>query len=390
MPITLRRPSQVIYWLLYLLVFVPASTIPFLSLYIDSGRLLLFEASLFVAFASLSIVHKIPLLRLPRLRTSALSFWMVVALLSVSFYVYIVSVFGLRFNIVALTAAYDLRSEYKATLGTEGSLVQYALGWQSYTLNPLLIAYGLTNKRPILLLGGVSGQLMIFSITGFKSVFFSGVLIFALWVALQARGRRFGLYTVYGALGLVLISTLMDLLGRSSFISSLFVRRLIHTPGLLTGYYFEFFSNNPKAFLGHSILSRFVEYAYDTPPALMIASVYFRSPDVSANANVWADAFANFGYLGLFGFTVLLGLVLWAFDSVAKGRDYKLTCLMAGVPAFTLCNSALLTSLLTHGIGLALLLVYLMPRARVTSVMSGESAARRTTLGRRSEAARRV
>src|SRR5918992_3917402 len=167
MPITLRRPSQVIYWLLYLLVFVPASTIPFLSLYIDSGRLLLFEASLFVAFASLSIVHKIPLLRLPRLRTSALSFWMVVALLSVSFYVYIVSVFGLRFNIVALTAAYDLRSEYKATLGTEGSLVQYALRWQSYTLNPLLIAYGLTNKRPILLLGGVSGQLMIFSITGF-------------------------------------------------------------------------------------------------------------------------------------------------------------------------------------------------------------------------------
>jgi hypothetical protein len=84
---------------------------------------------------------------------------------------------------------------------------------------------------------------------------------------------------------------------------------------------------------------------------------------MSANANFWADAYANFGYAGIVCFTLLLALVLWLYDSGSAGRDRYVTALVIALPAFAVANSGLLTSLLTHGIGLAMLLMYLMPAA---------------------------
>ena len=80
-----------------------------------------------------------------------------------------------------------------------------------------------------------------------------------------------------------------------------------------------------------------------------------------ANANIWADAYANFGYAGILCFTLLLAILLWLYDSMAVNRDMRLAALAIGLPAFALANGGLLTSLLTNGIVLAMLLMYLMP-----------------------------
>jgi len=82
---------------------------------------------------------------------------------------------------------------------------------------------------------------------------------------------------------------------------------------------------------------------------------------MESNANLWADAYANFGYVGIIVFSLLLAVVLWLYDSVAFGRDKRLAALAIGLPAFALANTGLLTALLTNGIGLVMLLVYLMP-----------------------------
>jgi hypothetical protein len=132
-------------------------------------------------------------------------------------------------------------------------------------------------------------------------------------------------------------------------------------PALLTGEYFEFFSRNPKALLGHSILKPFVNYPYDLDISNLIGRAYFGSAQTSANANIWADAFGNFGLMGVVGFTFILALVLWLFDSRARGMDRRVVTLMLGIPAFSLANAGLLTCLLTHGIFFALLIVFVMP-----------------------------
>ncbi len=82
---------------------------------------------------------------------------------------------------------------------------------------------------------------------------------------------------------------------------------------------------------------------------------------MESNANLWADAYANFGYIGIIVFSLLLAFVLWLYDSMAFGCDKRLAALVIGLPAFALANTGLLTTLLTNGIGLVMLLVYLMP-----------------------------
>jgi len=138
--------------------------------------------------------------------------------------------------------------------------------------------------------------------------------------------------------------------------------RMTALPGLLTGYYYEFFSTHPQAHLGHSIFKSFVAYPYAAEPPYLIGALYFHSASNDANANLWADAYANFGYTGILSFTLLLAILLWLYDSLAASpRDLRVAVLAIGLPAFALANGGLLTSLLTNGVLLAMLLVYFMP-----------------------------
>ena len=84
--------------------------------------------------------------------------------------------------------------------------------------------------------------------------------------------------------------------------------------------------------------------------------------DVSANANLWADAYANFGILGILFFTAILGGFLWILDSVAKGASLKISTLLLAYPAYMLVNTKLQTTLLTHGLVLVLVILYILPR----------------------------
>jgi hypothetical protein len=89
--------------------------------------------------------------------------------------------------------------------------------------------------------------------------------------------------------------------------------------------------------------------------------VYFGDATRAANVNIWGDAFANFGLTGIVVFAILFGMVLWVFNSLARGRSPSMTCLMLGVPSLMLTNSALLTVMITHGLALTMLLAALLP-----------------------------
>jgi hypothetical protein len=72
---------------------------------------------------------------------------------------------------------------------------------------------------------------------------------------------------------------------------------------------------------------------------------------------------ANFGLLGIVPFTLLLGAVLWALDSVSVGRDLRIIAPTLGLAGIILGNGALLTTILTLGVGLTIGLIALMPKS---------------------------
>ena len=85
---------------------------------------------------------------------------------------------------------------------------------------------------------------------------------------------------------------------------------------------------------------------------------------------------ANFGLAGIVGASVALGLFLIAMDTVSRGKPALLTVTLGGIGMWSLINSGLLTSLLTHGLVL-MLLPDLADAGRTPARQTGSPAARR-------------
>lgn len=363
MPVQLTHPSQVVYWLLYIVVFIPSSLMPLLSLDRSMIEILLLLAVLLSSFLAISIIYHVPNLSIGRLQLHPWAFWGTMTCVTTAMIALVVATFGISFSLPGIFEVYDVRSEFKEA--STGRLAGYSVSWLGNVIFPLFIAVALTKRNMWLLLLGITGQLFIYSTTGFKSILFSAGLIIALLLALYRNARLFGIFMIWGVNVLVALTWVLDLITNNVIFSSLFVRRLIITPGILTGWYYDFFQDNPKVMLGHSIFRSFVDYPYDRLPPLLIGQAYFGREETYANANFWADAFANFGFGGIFAFTAVLMLLLWLFDGLVKKRNrqqFTLAVLLLGIPALTLSNSALLTSLLTHGIISAWLVLFFLPK----------------------------
>jgi hypothetical protein len=361
MPIQLRRPSQVVYWLLYLLVLVPSCLVPIYALDDQSSGPVLLATCLVVVFALTSLIYRLPLLPLKRIHLESYEFSVMLALLSIACYALMISSFGLHFHFVSFEDTYSVRAQFQDELTQGSALVAYAIGWQAWVINPFVMAMGLKSRRMSWILAGAAGQFAIYSITAFRSMLFSaGLLLYILWVmrSTKAFGSRLALTwtAIFAGTGISLF------FGYGLMAEALVGVRMTALPGLLTGYYYEFFSSHPQAHLGHSILSSLVDYPYAAEPPYLIGARYFHSASNDANANIWADAYANFGYAGIVLFTILFAILLWFYDSIAAGsRNTWVATLAIALPAFALANGGLLTSLLTNGVALAMLLVYLMP-----------------------------
>jgi hypothetical protein len=205
-------------------------------------------------------------------------------------------------------------------------------------------------------------------------------------LAILRLGRQqFGSILIWGTTGMIIAAALLDIAFGSIVFTSLFVRRLLVTPGLLTGDYFQFFSQYPQMLLSHSILKGFITNPYGSlSPPFLIGGTYFHNASDSANANLWADAFANFGPAGVVVFSAILGVILWTFDSMTQKSSLLLASLMLALPVFTLSNSGLLTTLLTHGLLVGVVAASFLPQeSAATDAQPSTSGTGRLPVGRR-------
>jgi hypothetical protein len=360
LPVALNRPSQVVYWFVYVVVYVPTCVLTLFSSTIQPELLVRFLVCLAICFFGLGQIYRLPLLQLPQCVLPPLPFWAAMAAFGLVCYAVILSVSGLHLSLVSIEDVYGLRSDYESAVDDFGPILGYVVTWQVSLINPFLIAYGLARKSGLWLALGVGAQVLMYAITGFKLALFSGGIMAFILLALVSRGRWFGIWLLAAVVALIVFAVDFDALTESNLWTALLVNRTFALPGVLTGYYFEFFTRNPQALLGDSIFRTFVRYPYDVGIPAVIGSMY--PIGTWANANFWADAYANFGYVGLFVFTFLLAVVLHAFDSVSERHGLVLPALLSANAASILVNGALLTSLLTNGLGFMIALLYVMPR----------------------------
>ncbi len=360
-PIALKRASHLVLWILYITVYFPLSCF---AAYWG-------PQALRITLLTVIIAHMLGVLRLPELlprlrfgklpaRTCKYLLVLLVTTIIAAGDVMGLKIFGFT-PTINIWQAYVLRRQFHEAATAGRRLFAYLGPWQGNVINPLLIVLGLDRSAPLLFALGIAGQVLLFSMGGWKSYLFSGLLVCALFITIDKFRSQWGTVFVWGLVLLVASCLLVDLLARSFVLDSLFVRRFIFVPGKLTVHYYDFFSENPKYYYSASFLHAFVENPYSLSPPHLIGSKYglFKA-DTSANANIWADGIANLGWPGIILATGLLAFVLYVFDSVAANKDLRIIGPLLAMPSFALANSALFTCLLTHGVALAWLITYLL------------------------------
>jgi hypothetical protein len=371
LPISARRPSFIVLWLLYLVGYVPVIVVP-LYLEGDLATVLPFDLALVGSMAIFALIVRLPPVPISVPHLSLAAFTQLMLILGLLSLAYIVATFGVQ-PPPSLSSVYTRRAEFSTAVGGAAA-GGYVVPWTANAINPILMALGLVRKRAELLVLAVAGQLIIYSATGFKSVLFSIALVPMVYVVISIARRSFGLLATLAAPVILLLAVAGNSLTGGVALS--LARRVFTTPGQLTWYYFDYFSVHPPYQFSHRFLGWLFPSQYSVEPAALIGSVYFPQSNPSANANLWADAFANFGIGGIVGFSVVFGLVLLVVDGLGLRRDARIVGPLMAISGLNLASTALFTNLLTFGLGLSCVLIALMPPASAGAAPARTAAAR--------------
>lgn len=368
-PLRLDRPSSFVAWLLFYIVHVPTVTIPFWSLH-DPVRFLPFALMQTLVIAVLMSVHAWPRWspRLPRLPRFAAR--LLLPALGLGLFAVTLAAFGARLPTLSLEFAYEARAGFSERAGGVGRLATYAAGWLGLVLVPVAIAAALAGRRRLWVLAAAALQIYVYGITGYKSLLMALPLTIGAWW-LADRGRRSAL-----PLGLGVVAMVAAVLALAHWTGeltpmSVFFRRLLVTPGLLAGYYFDFFVGREPLIWSHGLLAEWVTYPLPELYPRLISLQYLYGQEGSANVHFLSDGFVQLGYAGIPAAGMLTAAVLWVADALGERLPRGLAVAALAMPCSALANSALNTSLLTHGILLALLVL--------AALAAGGGTARRAT-----------
>ena len=273
-----------------------------------------------------------------------------------------------RFNL-DLLSVYEVRAEYLTR--RVGPVLGYFIPWQANVINILILCWALHKRKLCLLAAAGIAQVLLFGMTGHKSFLLAPLL--ASGVLLVWGRKNFLLYLFGGATAMILVSYTLFLVTGNHLGPSLLIRRLFFVPAANHFIYYDFFSRleNPFVMLSNSILAPFIQYPYDMPITRVISWAYW-GRDFGPNVGYLGDAFEHFGFMGMFLFSVILGLFLHAVDSVAGRLPSNIVAAVIATPAMALTNSALFTSLLTHGLIPAAVLLWLLRFLEERRVKRGE------------------
>lgn len=363
LPVRLRKPSDFVVWVLYVMTCVPSILVPQYARVITPWASM--ELGLVVAASFLLVIllsDRGPGIALPRLPVPAHILWLALGVISIVVYAYMAYVTGLSVRLIGLTDVQPTRFAYQDAIAASGPALAYLIGVQGNVINPLFMVRGVYSHNWLMTTAGVIGQILIFSATGYKMVILSVPVSFAVSLMFRRPGAPFGRSTINGTVAAGLIALLADRIAGASEYTLVFVGRLALIPGVLTAAHVLVFAGRAKAEWGYSFLAPFVHYPYSTSPAMLVGAEFSGNSRTAANASFLADGYANLGYPGIFIEAFVVVLLMWALDGAAKGLPMKATCVILLVPSIALVNTSVFTSLITGGCGFAVLILMMLPR----------------------------
>ncbi|MGF1834822.1 O-antigen polymerase [Photobacterium sanguinicancri] len=364
-PQKIYLPSSILSWLMFNLVFVPSIFISYVSGIVTGEEHITLIITMCISMLILFLIPRFSIHKLIKVSLNKKVF-SIVSLLLITICYLIIFVFyrpniSFLFSLTDISQLYDIRGDFRESASGAPTIARYLFAWTSKVFLPFMFIYGVANNKKTVIIFSLFTCILLFSATGLKSIILGPVVVFVFWYLLKYREANFSMLSFILVLVLI-FSSLLHVVGFELF-NYIIVRRVVITPGFLSGCYIDFFSNNEFTMLGYSIFSSFVEYSYEYSPSYIIGEYYFGRSEMSANANFIATAFAEFGVIGSIVFSLIVGVMFGIIDKISayKSTVPEISALLL-LPMWTLVDTSLPTALLTHGLGAVVLLLLLIPK----------------------------
>ena len=272
-----------------------------------------------------------------------------------------------------ITAVYDFRGAQDELINR--GIFPYLNVWVFKVFNVFLLAWALHRRYWLVAAGVVLLQLFFFGVSNHKAVILYPFIVLFIWFFFR---RTQSLVIVpFAIVGLILFSGLLWYSMDVGRLASLFIRRALFVIANNTFDYYDFFSTHAHVFWTNSFLSSFANYPYHLSPPELIGE--WRGNPGHVNNTFLSTGFMHAGLLGLALYSMAVGLLFRVVDSLAlQAGPIWFALAVTLIPIQHLLSSAdLLTALLSHGIAVNVMLLFLSRRRRL-----GRQHAPRPDIGR--------
>lgn len=347
-----NSPSKIIIYILTIFLFIPLSSLFWLQ---NHSRIYMYTIGLSMILI-ITIVTIAPKIKIIQFSHGKQLFYLLAIISTITVYSLVIFQGGLGRINFNLLEVYGVRDEF---VSQSNKVLGYMLPWQAHVINMIMIAVSLHKKRNWTAILFLFLQLFLFSMTNFKSFLFSPFILLFFNLFSKTIYRKYLLFIIsFGASMLTIFVMLITKVSDTILWSSMFIRRLYFVPADLHNIYYNFFEGKEKYALSHSIFESFINNPYELNPVRLIAKEYY-GREFGPNVGFFGDAYLNFGILGILLFSILLAVLLKLIDSVSASVPTFVSISILIIPAMSLVNSAFFTSLLTHGILIAILMLWL-------------------------------
>lgn len=155
----------------------------------------------------------------------------------------------------------------------------------------------------------------------------------------------------------------------NTFIAGVVFHRLFFVVAQNHFEYYEFFQANPHVYLSNSAFSMFVDYPFsDKVPNLIGYGRFSAGEESFANTGLFASAYMHFGAVGVIIYSIITGLLFSIYNSLIIHGVPRFIVLSIGfISVFQLVNGDLTATILTHGMGLGIILLLLINNTSINN-----------------------
>jgi hypothetical protein len=260
-----------------------------------------------------------------------------------------------------LNAVYDYRDEASELIDRGG--LAYLNNWVYNTIAPSILAISIWRKSVVNAAIIVLLMVILFGLSTHKAILlYPLVVIFVyVWASYALDVKK--LITVF--ILVLLIPYISYHYLHEIILSDLLIRRIFFVPAFLTFKYYEYFSASDFVYWAQSIGGLFVDYELSDTPAKIIG--YYIGGFGSANNSFFSAGYMHAGLMGVIIYSMLVSFVFKIIDGYMKSDiPFKIILSITIVPVMILVTSSdLTTSLMTHGLMLSLVILYLMDSSKI-------------------------